>query len=59
MPDKNVRVSKINGGGRKITHPSGHEDIETPKMQADELARMDEAVDEAKRQRDQYAEEIK
>jgi hypothetical protein len=54
-----IRIAKLKDGGRRLTHPSGHEDIETPEMQASELAMLDSLMEETKLRRDQYAEEIK
>ena len=53
-----IRRGALADGGRRLTHPSGLEVIETTEQMAEELERLNEAVVEATEQRDEYAAEI-
>ncbi len=35
-----MRIAKLQGGGRRITHPSGHVSIETPQQRAQQRAEI-------------------
>ena len=53
-----IRRGKLKTGGRRLTHPSGLEVIETAEQMAEELERLTDAVQEATERRDEYAQEI-